>query len=88
MRKINTEEDLEIIKEMMVMIVEVVEEVEAVVAVEVVEVVEEVDLMMDKEVVDLEVNKGVEVNLVEVAINQEEVVLRTRQKESKREEDE
>ena len=83
------EEDLEIIKEMVVMIVEVVEEVEEVVAVEVVEAAEVVDLMTVKEVADLEVNKEVEIDLLVVIINQdlqEEVVLRTRQKESKREE--
>ena len=81
-------EDSEIIKEMMVMVVEA---VEVVVAVEVVEAAEEVDLMMDKEVADSEANKEVETNLVVVTINQdlqEEVASRTRQKESKREEDE
>lgn len=85
------EEDLEIIKEMVVMIVEVVEEAEEVVAVEVVEAAEVVDLMTVKEAADLEVNKEVEIDLLVVTINQdlqEEVVLRTRQKESKREEDE
>lgn len=85
------EEDLEIIKEMVVMIVEVVEEVEEVVAVEVVEAAEVVDLMTDKEVADLEVNKEVEIDLLVVVINQdlqEEVVLRRKQKESKRVEDE
>jgi len=85
------EEDLEIIKEMVVMIVEVVEEAEEVVAVEVVEAAEVVDLMTVKEAADLEVNKEVEIDLLVVVINQdlqEEVVLRTKQKESKRVEDE
>lgn len=88
LRRIEMEEGLEIIKEMVIMAVEVVVEV---VEVEAAEEDAKVDLMVDKEEADLVVNKEVEIDLVVVTAHQDlqdKVVLRIEQKKSKREEDE